>query len=190
MKSESARGYTDFAPELSRGEVGCTYDGTPTRSRSCRAPCGGCLKDVSADFNQEDSWNHGAGANYETVCYPEELLGRRHIRQQLESGRPVTLFGNYSDNMSVLLEATGHQMMHFKRQIRLQLGILFEEKDILTLFEWLSVCTLPARRLMISILTCEFRKRIDHGDETDCWMMCSGHLLWFESEPRSDYTEC
>lgn len=53
MKSESVRGHTDFAPELSRGEVGYTYHGSPTRYGAHRAPCGGCLKDGSVDFNQE-----------------------------------------------------------------------------------------------------------------------------------------
>lgn len=53
MSSEAIRGNTDFAPELSRGEVGDTSDGS-RRAGSHRGPRGGGLKDGSVDFNQGD----------------------------------------------------------------------------------------------------------------------------------------
>lgn len=85
--------------------------------------------------------------------------------------------------MSVLLGATGHQVMRFKRQMRLQPGVLFEEEDIVS-FSRVIVSAHVAWWFGYWPVNCE---AVDHGDRTVGWCV-QGHL--HQLKPRSDYTEC
>lgn len=70
------------------------------------------------DFTSEDSLNDGAGAKHKSSRCPEELPGWCPVCYQHEYARPVKLIGNYSDKISVLLQATcadasGHEMISY-----------------------------------------------------------------------------